>query len=196
MFGSTTYGLAPDLLTCAKSLSSAYVPISAVMVSHRVHEALAANSSRIGTFGHGYTYSGHPVAAAVALETLQVYEDDGIVARVRALAPQFRERLQALGQRPLVGDVRAVGLIGALELMADGAARKPFDPALKVGTRVAALAQEEGLIVRAMGDVIALCPPLIIDAGQLDELFARLSRAFDRIARELASARSGPGSTT
>lgn len=179
MFGSTTFGLQPDILTCAKALSSGYVPISAVMVSPAIHTALAANSGRIGTFGHGYTYSGHPVASAIALETLQVYEDDGILAHVRELAPGFQARLRQFGQRRCVGEARGVGLIGALELVADKASRQPFAPALKAGPRLAQLAQEQGLIVRAMGDTVALCPPLIISAAELDTLFARLDKAFD-----------------
>lgn len=185
MFGSTTFGMRPDILTCAKSLSSAYVPISAVMVSQQIHEAMAANSGRIGTFGHGYTYSGHPVAAAMALETLKVYEDEGILARTRELAPRFAEGLAVQAERRIVGNMRAVGLIGALELMADRAARTPFDPALKAGYQVAQYAQEEGLIVRAMGDTVALCPPLIITPAEMDEMFARLGRALDRFEKTL-----------
>ncbi|WP_017762283.1 aminotransferase [Pseudacidovorax intermedius] len=185
MFGSTTFGMRPDILTCAKSLSSAYVPISAVMVSQQIHEAMAANSGRIGTFGHGYTYSGHPVAAAVALETLKVYEDEGILARTRELAPRFAEGLAVQAERRIVGNMRAVGLIGALELMADGPARTPFDPALKAGYQVAQYALEEDLIVRAMGDTVALCPPLIITPAEMDEMFARLGRALDRFEKTL-----------
>ncbi|MDD0837811.1 aspartate aminotransferase family protein [Curvibacter sp. HBC61] len=180
MFGSTTLGLQPDLLTCAKALSSGYVPISAVMVSQRVHEALAANSGKIGTFGHGYTYSGHPVACAIALETLKVFEDERIVERVRALTPAFQAGLHQLGQRASVGESRGVGLIGALELVADKATRQPHAPEVKAGPRLAALAQAEGLIVRAMGDTVALCPPLIISEAELATLFQRLGTAFDR----------------
>lgn len=185
MFGSSTFGMTPDILTCAKSLSSAYVPISAVMISTKIHEAIADNSARLGVFGHGYTYSGHPVAAAVALETLQVYEDDGIINRVQTLAPRFSQGLIAQAKRPFVGDVRAVGLIGALELMKEKSSRTPFDPAMKIGARVAQYALKEGLIVRAMGDTIALCPPLIMSSEEMDEMFQRLSRALDRVQREL-----------
>jgi 4-aminobutyrate--pyruvate transaminase len=178
MFGSTTYGLRPDILTCAKALSSGYVPISAVLISEQVHAAVAANSGKIGTFGHGFTYSGHPVAAAVALETLQVYQDENILGHVQALAPQFQQGLRRYAGRSVVGEVRGVGLIGAIELSADPAARKPFDPALKAGPRLAELALQQGLIVRAVGDAIAFCPPLIISAEQVDELFSRFDRAL------------------
>ena len=185
MFGSTTFGIQPDILTCAKALSSGYVPISAVMVNDKVHQAIAANSGKIGSFGHGYTYSGHPVAAAVALETLKVYEDERIVERARELAPAFQSGLQAFADRPWVGHVRGVGLIGALELMVDKASRQPFAPEKRAGYRLAQLAQEEGLIVRAMGDSIGFCPPLIITPSELNDLFARLTRAMDRFDLEM-----------
>ena len=178
MFGSTTFGLKPDILTAAKALSSGYVPISAVMVNEKVHAAVAANSGKIGTFGHGFTYSGHPVACAIALETLKVYEDENILAHVQSLAPQFQQGLQSHAARKYVGEVRGVGLIGAIELYADPAKRTPFDPALKAGARLAELALAQGLIVRAMGDSIAFCPPLIITAEQIDDMFARFGRAM------------------
>jgi len=184
MFGSTTFGIQPDILSCAKALSSGYVPISAVMVNEKVHSAIAANSGKLGSFGHGYTYSGHPVACAVALETLKVYEDERILDHVRELAPVFQAGLRAFAERPWVGNVRGVGLIGAIELMADKAARTPFAADRKAGYRFAALALEEGLIVRAMGDSIGLCPPLIITRTELDDLFARLMRAMDRFEKE------------
>ena len=180
MFGSTTFGIQPDILTCAKALSSGYMPISAVLVNDKLHRAIAAHSGKLGSFGHGYTYSGHPVAAAVALEALRVYEDERIVERVRALAPAFQAGLQAFAGRPSVGHVRAVGLIGALELVADKAARRPFPAERKAGAQLAQCALEEGLIVRAMGDTIGLCPPLVIQPQELQDLFARLARAMDR----------------
>lgn len=178
MFGSATFGLRPDILTAAKALSSGYVPISAVMVNEKVHAAVAANSGKIGTFGHGFTYSGHPVACAIALETLKVYEDENIVSHVQSLAPQFQQGLRSHAGRKYVGEVRGVGLIGAIELYADPAKRTPFDPAQKAGARLAELALAQGLIVRAMGDAIAFCPPLIITAEQIDDMFARFGRAM------------------
>jgi len=178
MFGSTTFGLKPDILTAAKALSSGYVPISAVMVNEKVHAAVAANSGKIGTFGHGFTYSGHPVACAIALETLKVYEDENILAHVQSLAPQFQKGLQSHAARRYVGEVRGVGLIGAIELHADPARRTPFDPVQKAGARLAELALAQGLIVRAMGDSIAFCPPLIITAEQIGDMFARFGRAM------------------
>jgi 4-aminobutyrate--pyruvate transaminase len=187
MFGSTTFGLQPDILTCAKALSSGYVPISAVLVNEKVHAAIAANSGKLGSFGHGYTYSGHPVACAVALETLKVYEEDNILGHVRDLSPTFLASLRAFSERPWVGHVRGVGLIGAIELMADKSAHTPFPAERKAGYRLAQLALEQGLIVRAMGDSIGLCPPLVITEAELLDLFARLNRAMDRFDAEMTS---------
>jgi 4-aminobutyrate--pyruvate transaminase len=186
MFGSTTFGLRPDILTAAKALSSGYVPISAVMVSEQVHAAVAANSGKIGTFGHGFTYSGHPVTAAVALETLRIYEEEKVLAHVQSLAPQFQAGLRRYAGHPHVGEVRGVGLIGAIELAAEPATRTPFDPAMKAGARLAELALQEGLIVRAMGDAVAFCPPLIITPAQIDEMFERFDRAMARFEASLA----------
>jgi 4-aminobutyrate--pyruvate transaminase len=186
MFGSTTFGLAPDILTVAKALSSGYVPISALMINQKVQDALVSNSEKIGIFGHGFTYSGHPVSCAIALETLNIYEDEGILAHVQSLVPQFQRALRGNATRPYVAEVRGVGLIGALELGEDPISKKSFDPARKVGARLAELALSEGVIVRAVGDTIAFCPPLIIKADEIDELFARFERALTRFENELA----------
>lgn len=178
MFGSNTYGLKPDILTTAKGLSSGYAPISAVMVNEKVYAAVAANSGNIGVFGHGFTYSGHPVSCAIALETLKIYEEDDVVGHVRALVPQFQESLRSYEGRKCVGEVRGVGLVGAIELYADPANRVSFDPSVKAGFRLAEIALTQGLIVRALGDTIVFCPPLIITPDELGELFARFERSM------------------
>ena len=138
MWGCQTYDFVPDIVTSAKALSSAYLPISAVMISEPIYAALLEESGRSVMFGHGYTYSAHPVTAAVALETLRIYEERDIVGMVRIAAPHFQARLRALGDHPLVGQTRGVGLLGALELMRDGAARIPFDAADGVPARCCA----------------------------------------------------------
>lgn len=184
MFGSTTFGIAPDILTCAKGLSSAYMPISAVMVSAKIYKAIATNSGRLGIFGHGYTYSGHPVSATVALEVLKIYEDDGIVDRCRDLTPLFGESLRKLVEHRYVGEARTVGLIGAIELVANKESRTNFPSEFKAGSRLAQYAFEEGLIVRPLGDAVALCPPLIIEKDQMQDLFMRFERALDRFESE------------
>lgn len=178
-FGSTTYDIEPSTTTLAKALSSAYLPISAVMVPDWLYEPIAEQSGRIGSFGHGYTYSGHPVCAAVALETLNIYEETQLFAHVARIAPAFQTRLRALGEHPLVGEARGVGLIGALELVADKGTKAPFEPARGVGATCANHCRDRGLIARALGDSVALCPPLVISEAQVDELFAKLAGALD-----------------
>ena len=178
-WGSETVGMQPDILTCAKQLSSGYLPISAVMVNEAVYQAMVAESEKIGIFGHGYTYSAHPVSAAVALETLKIYEDMDMLSHVRSVAPRFLERLTALGSHPLIGEARGVGLIGAVELVADKDSKTSFEPAGMAGAKVNALGHEQGVITRAMGDRIAFCPPLVIGTDDIDEMFDRFTRALD-----------------
>jgi 4-aminobutyrate--pyruvate transaminase len=179
-WGSQTVGMEPDMVTCAKALSSAYLPIGAVTIPTFMHEAMVRNSAKIGTFGHGNTYSGHPVCAAVALRTLQLYEERDILGHVRSLIPRFQQRLAALADHPLVGEARlGAGLMGGVELVEDKATRKPFDPKATVGMKGLLACQKEGLMVRAVGDVIILCPPLIITEPQIDEMFDRLKTALD-----------------
>jgi len=186
MWGSQTYGIKPDILTCAKALSSAYLPISAVMISEEIYQALRSNSEKLGVFGHGYTYSAHPACAAVALRAQQLMEERNMVAHVRAVAPRFAERIGQFAEHPLVGHTRAVGLIGAVELVADKDSKRKFDASAKIGPLVQQTVQEHGLIVRALpGDVIGFCPPLIIDEAQIDEMFDRFDRAMAEMTRTL-----------
>jgi 4-aminobutyrate---pyruvate transaminase len=179
-FGCQAFGFQPHSITIAKALTSAYIPMAALTVPEPMYQAMLDESRKIGTFGHGFTYSGHPVAAAVALKTLEIYARDRIFARAAQMAPQFRARLDALGQHPLVGEARGMGLVGAVELVADKAAKQSFEAKAGVGPRAVAFAQAEGLILRFMpGDVLSICPPLIISPAELDELFDRLGRALD-----------------
>ncbi len=181
MFGCEVVGYRPHTISIAKALSSAYLPIAGVLVPQRMYDALVDESRKIGAFGHGFTYSGHPVAAAVALKTLEIFARDCIVDKAAALMPQFRAGLNRLEQHPLVGEARGLGLVGGIELVADKRTKRPFDPKLGVAMRCVAAAQAEGLIVRALiGDTISLCPPLIISAQELELLFERLGRALDR----------------
>ena len=181
MFGSEVVGFRPDTVSVAKALSSAYLPIAAVLVPERMYQAMVAESSKIGAFGHGFTYSGHPVAAAVALKTLDIYARDGIVEKVATMAPRFQQRLQRLGEHPLVGEARGIGLVGGLELVADKRTKRSFESKERVGAHCVAFAQAEGLMVRTLaGDTLSLCPPLVISPPQIDELFERLTRALDR----------------
>ena len=162
-------------------MSSAYLPIAAVMIPEIMYQALLAESKKIGVFGHGFTYGGHPVCAAVALKAIEIYVRDRIVEKAAERAPQFQARLAALNAHPLVGDARGLGLIGGVELVADKATKRSFAAAHAVGPRAVAFAEAEGLIVRSvLGDVLTLCPPLVISAAEVDALFDRLTRALDR----------------
>jgi len=181
MFGCTALGFAPDSITVAKALTSAYVPMAALTVPEVAYQAMLDESRKIGTFGHGFTYSGHPVAAAVALKALDIYARERIAEQAARKAPQFRARLAALGEHPLVGEARGMGLVGGVELVADKKTKRSFEPKAGVGARAVRYAEEEGLIVRSLlGDVVSICPPLIIAPAEIDELFDRLERALDR----------------
>ncbi len=186
-WGSQTFGMRPDMLVCAKALSAAYLPISAVLVNERIFRALAEESHTIGTFGHGYTYSGHPVPAAVAVETLKLYDELGIGAHVNEVGPYLQAELRRRFEgHDLVGEVRGVGLIGAVELVADKAAHANFDPTLKLGARWAKLCEANGVIGRALGgDVLAFSPPLIITAAEIDEMLDGVAKALDELTVQL-----------
>ena len=145
MFGAETYDLQPDAISLAKALSSAYLPISAVMISEDIFQAAVEESAKIGTFGHGFTYSGHPVPAAVAIRTLELYEERNIVGHVQKVASHFQARLRSFGEHPLVGNARGVGLIGALELVADKTTKRAFAPAQGVGAHTASGCEKRGL---------------------------------------------------
>ena len=179
MFGCEAFGIEPDMISMAKQLSAAYQPISALMINEKVHRAVMAESAKIGTFSHGFTYGGHPVAAAVALETLKIYEERDIVGHVRDLAPRFQAGLRAFADHPLVGEARGMGLIGTLEIVADKATRQLFDPARGVAQYAGRRAQAHGLITRALGDNVNLCPSLIITAAQVDDMMDCIRLALD-----------------
>jgi 4-aminobutyrate--pyruvate transaminase len=187
MFGSETYGIEPNMMTVAKALSSAYLPISAVLMDEKIYHVLRDNSARIGTFGHGYTYSGHPVCAAVALETLKIYEERDILSHIRKIAPRLQDGIRGFADHPLVGEVRGVGLIGAIELVRNKQTRENFDAAQAVGAFCMGRAQEHGLLVRALpGDTVAFCPPLIVEEGEIDMIVERFGKALDDTAAMVA----------
>ena len=171
MFATETFNLKPDMITVAKQLSSAYQPISALFINDKIYQAVKKGSNEVGTFGHGFTYSGHPVAAAVALETLNIYEEDGIIEHVRTVMSPFQKRLKDLNKFEHVGETRGRGLIGAFELVADKCAKTPFEPYGAAGKAVAEACLAQGVILRALGDTVAFCPPLIITEQQIHEMF-------------------------
>jgi 4-aminobutyrate--pyruvate transaminase len=180
-WGSQTFGLEPTTVTMAKAVTSAYVPMGALTVSEPVYQALVAESEKQGVFAHGFTYSGHPLACAIALKTIEIYERIKIVEHVRRMAPIFKLRIEALADHPLVGEARAVGLLGAVELVKDKRTKESFAPKLGVGARAVRFAEEEGLLCRPVGgDNIALCPPLVIEGGEINAIFDMLARALDK----------------
>ena len=180
-FGCQTYGFTPASMSIAKALSSAYVPISAVMLNEELADAIEAESGKIGTLGHGFTYTGHPVSAAVALKTIELYQSRDVMGHAAKVGPHFQAHLRGLGEHPLVGEAVGVGLIGGIELVADKPTKKSFEASKAAALTVAKFAEEEGLIVRPLlGDRLAICPPLVIKTEEIDELFARLTRALDK----------------
>jgi 4-aminobutyrate--pyruvate transaminase len=179
-FGSETFGMKPDIISVAKALSSSYLPISAIMISDRLYQGIANNSAKNGVLGHGFTYSGHPVCAAVALETLKIYQERDLFAHAADVGGYLQAGLSQFKDHPLVGEVRGVGLIAAVELIRDKATKASFDPVGKVGSYLNDRATEEGLIIRNMGDSIAFCPPLIITQDEIDHILTRFSAALNK----------------
>lgn len=178
-WGCQTMGMTPKTISAAKQLTSAYIPLGAVMVPDDLYTAYVDHCSQIGTFGHGFTYGGHPVGCAVGVKAIEIYQRRDIPGYVRSLSPQFAARMDRLKDHPLVGEARYCGLVGGVELVADKKSRRPFDPAKGVGPATAKLVEKHGAILRALGDTIAICPPMIISAAELDALFDRLAKALD-----------------
>jgi 4-aminobutyrate--pyruvate transaminase len=187
MFGCETFGITPDILTCAKALSSSYLPISATVINEKLYQGLATQADKNGSFIHGFTYSGHPVCAAVALETLKIYEERDIVGHVRAISPQFLAGVRRFADYPLVGEVRAIGLMAGIELVRDKATKQPFDAKAGVGTFFETRAREAGLLMRGRGEQLVLSPPLIITPAEIDDLLGRLAGALDATAKMAAT---------
>jgi 4-aminobutyrate--pyruvate transaminase len=179
VWGSETFGIQPDMLTCAKALSAAYFPISATLVSQAVYEAMRAESDKLGNFSHGFTYGGHPVGAAVALETLAIYRERGIVDHVRRVGPRLQAGLRAFVDHPLVGEARGIGLMGALELVQDKATRASFPAARRVPGYLAGRIQKRGVILRGRDDSLLFSPPLTISETEIDTVLAAVAAGLD-----------------
>jgi 4-aminobutyrate--pyruvate transaminase len=186
MFGCETTGIKPDAMTLAKGLTSAYQPLAAIVISDKIFRGLQKGTEETsGFFAHGATYSGHPVACAVGLRVLELLEERDILGHVRHVSKRFAERIQGFADHPLVGEVRSVGLMGAIELIADKATRRFFDPVGSVSSRVLERAEQQyGLIFRnvILGDICAFSPPLIITEAEIDEVFDRFGQALDDVA--------------
>ncbi|MDP6121834.1 MAG: aspartate aminotransferase family protein [Rhodospirillales bacterium] len=179
VWGCQTFGIEPDIMTMAKALTSAYLPMSAVMITDDIYQGLVDESEKIGTFAHGFTYSGHPVPAAVALETLKIYEERDILGHVRKVAPVFQDGLAQFADHPMVGEVRGIGLIGAIELVKNKETGEPFDPADGVGAYLMDRLVEHGLLSRVIGETMAFAPPLVVTPDEIGEMLGLFTRALD-----------------
>jgi 4-aminobutyrate--pyruvate transaminase len=185
MFGSETFGIRPDIMTMSKQITSSYFPFSAFMMTEKVYAPIADESGEIGVLGHGYTGGAHPVGAAVALENLKIIEERDLVANAAERGAELQTGLHALADHPHVGEARGVGLIGALEIVAPEGREGEFAPG-KLGTTLNAKFLENGLISRNMVDAMAFCPPLIINAAQVQEMLAAVERSLDALTAEMA----------
>ncbi|AOO80550.1 aminotransferase [Bosea vaviloviae] len=188
-FGSHLYGIEPDLITVAKGLTSGYFPLSAAIVGEKVYKVLEDGADRVGAFSHGYTYSGHPIGAAAANAVLDIVEREDLAGKARDVGGYFQDRLKAaFAQLPIVGEVRGVGMLGALEFVADRAAKTRFDAGLKVGARISKAARDRGLIARAMphGDILGFAPPLVTTKDEIDEIVGIAEQAVRQVMDELA----------
>ncbi|WP_050399840.1 aminotransferase [Bradyrhizobium embrapense] len=192
MFGSQHYGIEPDLITVAKGLTSAYFPLSAAIVGEKIYHVFEEGSERVGPFSHGYTYSGHPIGAATANAVLDIVEREDLPSNAKEVGGYFQGRLkETFAQLPIVGEVRGVGLMGAIEFVSSRDRKERFDPALKVGARVSKAARDRGLIARPMphGDILGFAPPLIVTKSDVDEIVAIAEAAVRAVMDELV--RSG-----
>ena len=177
-FGCQTMGFNPQLVSLAKQLSSAYLPISASVIPEYMHEAMIEPSSKVGVFGHGYTYTGHPAACAAALKTLEIYKRDNLFEHAAEMGEYLQTRLKEFDSHPLVGEVRGRGLLAAVELVANKHSGEAFDDT-SVGAYAKQACQDNGLLIRAVGgNSIAFCPPLIITTDQIDEMVDKFSLAI------------------
>ena len=186
-WGSQTFDLQPDMISSAKALSAAYQPISALLINQKIHDAMLAQSDKLGAFAHGYTHAGHPVTTAVALEVIKIYEEMDIVERGQRVGGRMVQGLKGFADHPLVGDVRGVGFLAGMELMQDKATRTPFE-AGRAGATMDRIGRSNGLILRVIGDRLAFAPPLIITEAEVDDMLEKLGRTLDQAHAELSAA--------
>lgn len=188
MFGSQHYGIEPDLITVAKGLTSGYFPLSAAIIGEKVYKVLEDGADTVGAFSHGYTYSGHPIGAATANAVLDIVEKEDLPGNARQVGAYFQAQLkEKFAQLSIVGEVRGVGLMGAIEFVSDRDRKKRFDPSLAVGARVSKAARERGLIARPMphGDILGFAPPLVTSNAEIDEIVSIAESAVRAVMDEL-----------
>jgi L-2,4-diaminobutyrate transaminase len=188
MFGCDKYGIEPDLITVAKGLTSAYAPLSASIVGEKVYKVMEEGADKVGSFSHGYTYSGHPIGVAAANAVLDIVEQEDIPGNAAKVGEYFQKSMQeTFGSLPIVGEVRGVGLMAAIEFVADPVTKKPLDPSLKVGARISKAARDRGLIARAMphGEILGFAPPLTITREEVDQIVDIAHKAVLSVLDEL-----------
>ncbi|KAG6419605.1 hypothetical protein SASPL_121827 [Salvia splendens] len=190
MFGCDKYGIKPDLVSIAKALSSAYLPVGAVLVSPEISEVIHSQSSKLGSFSHGFTYSGHPVACAVALETLKIYKERNIVEQVNKIAPKFQEGVKAFSDSPIVGEIRGTGLILGVEFTDNKSPNDPFPAEWGVAAYFSAECEKRGMLIRVAGDNIMMSPPYIITPQEVDELVGKFGEALKATEERVAELKS------
>ena len=179
-FGSQTYKMKANSITMAKALTSAYFPLSALTIDEDMYQAMLEQSKKLGMFGHGYTYTAHPVGCAISLKTIEIYQRDKIMEHAAKVSNVFQSRLMALADHPLVGEARGTGLIGALELVADKKTKRSFDFKKGLGAHTQRMIEGLGLILRNVQDTIAFCPPLIITTDEIHEMFDIAEKGLDQ----------------
>ena len=185
-WGCETYGFVPDAIISSKALTAGYFPMGAVILGPELADRLAAAADAAEEFPHGFTASGHPVGSAIALAAIELILDGGLLDRVRELTPRFEAGLSRLAEHRNIGEWRGKGLMGALEAVADKAARQPFPSELSVSERIANTCTDHGLICRPLGQSIVLCPPFIMTDAQIDDMFEKLGTALDEVFAGLA----------
>jgi 4-aminobutyrate--pyruvate transaminase len=179
-WGSQTLDMKPKTISAAKQLTAAYAPLGAVMVPEDVYQSYVDHSATLGSFAHGFTYGGHPLSCALGVKAIEIYQKRDILGHVRSLMPLFEKRMKKLADHPLVGEARFCGLVGGAELVADKKTKRSFDPKQGVGPETSRLIEQNGAILRAIGDTIAICPPMIITEAELNELFDRFEKGLDQ----------------
>ena len=185
MFGTDYFGIKPDMMTTAKGLTSGYVPLSALLMNNRVAEVMMND---VGEYYHGFTYSGHPVACAVALRNLEIIQSENLVEEADRKGALLRQKLnEAIGDLPIVGEIRGVGLIGAIELTSDKRTRKRFEKLGRVGVICRDHCIANGLMVRATGDTILFSPPLVISEAEIDAFVAMAKKGFEQAYADVRS---------
>mgnify|MGYP003584260546 FL=1 len=185
LWGAETVGCSPDIIVASKSLSAGYFPMGAVLLSQEIDDRLTLACKEWDEFPHGFTAGGHPVGCAVSLEALRIIVEEGVIDHIREISPIFLGRLNALSDHPLVGEARGVGLMGALELVANRETKESFPSDLRIGERFAHMAKREGIIIRPLGASLVIAPPFILDSGHIDHLFSVIESVLGLVQQDV-----------